>query len=57
MNFGGFGKIEGRMAVNELTYSEIVDTYDRPAHEILRPFHERLWGECGKDRPDKELLY
>ena len=46
----------GNMVENDVTFEGIIDDYSKEAHKILRPFFERVWEECGLERPDKDIL-
>lgn len=46
-NFGG------RMIDNHLSYEGRIESFDSAPHDLLRPFYEKLWRECGLERPDR----
>jgi hypothetical protein len=47
---GGF---VGRVLHNHIEWEGVVSSYDRLPHEILRPFFDRVWQQCGLIRPEK----
>jgi hypothetical protein len=55
MSFGGI-EFGGSAVNNDIVYEGQVTSYDIPAHQILRPFFEKVWEDCGVVRPDKDVL-
>jgi len=56
MHFGGFERFAGDVVEQHIVYEGEIDSYDIPILEILRPFFDHVWEECGLDRPDKDKL-
>lgn len=56
MHFGGFEKFAGSVVEQHITYDGKIENYDEKVTDILRPFFNHIWEECGLDRPDKEYL-
>ena len=43
----------GRVLTNHVQWTGTIPSYDIAAHEILRPFFDYMWAECGVVRPDR----
>lgn len=56
MEFPGYEKFRGSVVEEHIIYEGLIEDYDMKPTEILRPFFNLLWEECGLERPDKELL-
>ena len=53
----GFGeRFAGLVVDDNIIHEGTITDYDVKATDILRPFFEYLWEECGLERPDKEVL-
>ena len=55
MSFG-FERFDGRVVEPHIVYEGIVENYQSEPAQILRPFFNRVWEECGLDRPDQDSL-
>jgi hypothetical protein len=42
----------GRILTNHVRWTGTVTSYDIPSHEVLRPFFDYMWAECGVIRPE-----
>jgi hypothetical protein len=45
--------VSGRALHNNLEWTTSIDSFDLRAHEILKPFFERMWQHCGLERSEK----
>ncbi len=52
----GSGQFGGRAVEENLLFEGSINEYGLPARQVLRPFFEYIWEECGLERPDKERL-
>lgn len=43
----------GRILTNHVRWTGTIPSYEVPPHEILRPFLDYMWAECGVVRPDR----
>jgi hypothetical protein len=43
----------GRILTNHVQWTGTIPSYEIPPHEILRPFFDYMWAECGLVRPDR----
>jgi hypothetical protein len=50
------GQFGGRSIKDEIVFEGTVPNYDVDLRQVLRPFFERIWEECGLDRPPRENL-
>ena len=46
----------GDVVEDHVTFDGIIEDYSKEPHIILRPFFERIWEECGLERPDVDLI-
>lgn len=56
LTFGGYERTAGSVVENHIIDEGLITGYDMKATDILKPFFNRVWEECGLERPDKELL-
>jgi len=56
MYFRGHEIFGGYVVDDDISYKGIITDYDVKAINILHPFFEHLWEECGLERPEKEEL-
>ncbi len=53
----GFGdRFGGHVFENNIIHEGTITDYNVKVTDILRPFFEYIWEECGLERPDKEVL-
>jgi hypothetical protein len=52
MTFGGFEKYAGTVVDQHIIYEGLIESYDIKVSEVLRPFFEKVWEECGLKRSD-----
>ncbi|WP_447963332.1 hypothetical protein [Nitrospira sp. Ecomares 2.1] len=50
------GKFDGKVFNEHIVYEGTITGYDIVPKVILRPFFEKIWEECGLQRPDREQL-
>jgi hypothetical protein len=50
-HFGGYEKYRGAVVDQHIVYPGIIESYDIDISEALRPFFEKVWEECGLERP------
>jgi hypothetical protein len=48
----GFTKYKGSVVEQHIVHEGIIDDYEADVAKILRPFFEKVWEECGLERPD-----
>jgi hypothetical protein len=46
----------GSVVDQHITWESIIEDYTMEPHQILRPFFNHVWEECGLERPDQECL-
>ncbi len=46
--------IGGKSLRDSITWHAAVDTYDKPSWEILDPFFDRIWANCGIERTTQQ---
>ena len=51
-----YNGLQGEVLDDHIEYEGMVDDYDLEAPEILRPFFDYFWEECGLNRPDVTVL-
>lgn len=56
MSFSGLERYGGRVVEPHIVYESAIETYQSEPAQILRPFFNRVWEECGLNRPDKDNL-
>jgi len=56
MHFGGFERFRGNIVEQHIIYDGIVESYNLDATQILLPFYEYVWEECGLNRPEKGVF-
>ena len=56
MDFPGYERFRGNVVKPHVIYEGLISDYDMKVTDMLRPFFELLWEECGLNRPDKEIL-
>jgi hypothetical protein len=47
---------DGDFVDNHVEYTGSIDDYGHKPTEILRPFFQHVWRECGLERPDMEIV-
>jgi len=55
MHFIG-DQFSGNVVDEHIIYEGVIKSYDVKVTEVLRPFFDYVWEECGLDRPDKEVI-
>jgi hypothetical protein len=50
------GRFDGHVLADKIVHEGTITNYSVKASDILRPFFEYVWEECGLERPDKEVL-
>lgn len=50
-------KIIGRMLNDAISWDKEIASYEIPAYEILAPFFDRIWEECGATRPPSRHIW
>lgn len=50
------GEFDGNVVDSNIVFEGVIDSYDKKVEKILRPFFDKVWEECGLERPDKESL-
>lgn len=56
MHFGAGDRFGGRFVESEVAHSTRIDTFDVEVLNVLRPYFDRVWDECGVQRPDVGVL-
>jgi len=56
MHFNGIEKFAGRVVEEHIIYEGAVTDFENDPKILLRPFFEKIWEECGLQRPDREQL-
>ncbi len=56
MHFNGIEQFAGRVVDNHIHYEGEIADFDSDPKVLLRPLFERIWEECGPQRPDREKL-
>lgn len=56
LSFAGLEQFGGRVVEPHIVYEGTIESYQRKASQILRPFFNQVWEECGLERPDKANL-
>ena len=46
----------GRVVNDNIIYEGTIADFDSDPKLLLRPFFEKIWEECGLQRPDREKL-
>lgn len=54
--FPGFQNFGGRASNDHIIYEGEITDFDSSPNEILLPFFQKIWEECGEERPDGESL-
>ena len=54
--FSGLAKFGGNFVQEHIVFDGAINDNSKQASEILRPFYECLWEECGLERPDVQSL-
>lgn len=56
MHFSGYSKFAGRSYMENIIHEGEINDYESSPSRILRPFFNKVWNECGLDRPDKDNI-
>lgn len=54
--FPGLARYGGNVVEDNIIYEGEITNYESKPTEILRPFFDHVWEECGLTRPDQEML-
>ena len=54
--FGGLESYSGYAVQDSITWTTDLDSLEVPARQVLLPFFQHVWDECGLKRPDNERL-
>lgn len=49
-------RFNGHFVEQNVKYRGTIKGYEERPFDILRPFFEHVWNECGLKRPDVEVL-
>jgi hypothetical protein len=53
---GSFPSYSGIVVNKDIVFEGMIDGYEKKPADILRPFFNHVWEECGLERPDIEIL-
>lgn len=51
---GHWERFDGRMVDNHVFLEGLIEDFGANAHDMLLPFYQRLWRECGLKRPERD---